>query len=100
MPECSRSVALVVGLLFFATSLGAGEQAKSLTPREQYEALLKDYQRAAQHGKRAARGSRWPIPDGSDTMQRGRYGRSLPVFFILPRRTPRSRRPWMPCSRL
>ena len=54
--KCSRGVALVVGLPFFTTSLGAGEQPKSLTPTEQYEALLKDYQLGSAAWKESGKG--------------------------------------------
>ncbi len=46
MLERSTGVVLVVGFLLFTSSLGAGEQPKAQTPRERYEALLKDYEAA------------------------------------------------------
>jgi thiol-disulfide isomerase/thioredoxin len=62
MLECSRGVDLAVGLLFFATSLAGGEQPKSLTPSERYEALLKDYERASAAWKQSGKGLKWADP--------------------------------------
>lgn len=62
MLECSRGVDLVVGLLFFTTSLVVGDQPRSLTPREQYEALLKDYERASATWKQSGRGLKLADP--------------------------------------
>ena len=56
MLECSRGVDLVVGLMVFTTSLVVGEQPNSLTPREQYEAVLKDYDRASAAWKESGKG--------------------------------------------
>ena len=46
MLERSTGVVLPVSLLLFTTSLGAAQQPKSPTPREQYETMLKDYEAA------------------------------------------------------
>jgi thiol-disulfide isomerase/thioredoxin len=46
MLERSTIVVSVAGCVFFISSLRAGEQTKAQTPRERYEALVKDYEAA------------------------------------------------------
>jgi thiol-disulfide isomerase/thioredoxin len=46
MLERSTGAVLVVSFLVFTTSLGAVQEPKSPTPRERYEATLKDYEAA------------------------------------------------------
>ncbi len=46
MAERSRAMVVMLSFLLLMPSLGAGDEPKSQTPREQYEALIKEYESA------------------------------------------------------